>query len=105
MDGIHDLGGKHGFGGPWPSARRRASTIHRRAFEGFLRPIYQGGQLVGHERIYSDKLALAMQAAHDPHYRPNHAETEDEKPRVVFFAPQQYATCKEWEEAQERDQN
>ena len=83
---------------------RNEEEIHRRAFVGYLRPIFQGGQLVGHERVYSDKLALAMQAAHDPRYRPNHVETDDQKPQVVFFAPEVYESCEAWERAMAKNQ-
>ena len=105
---VYELRDEHpAFAQEWDDAialalARNEEEIHRRAFEGYLRPIYQGGQLVGHERVYSDKLALAMQAAHDPRYRPNHAETEDQKPQVVFFGPEVYESCEAWEAAMEK---
>lgn len=43
---------------------------HRRAVTGVLRPIYQGGKLVGHERIYSDRmLELKLKAKKPGEYR------------------------------------
>ncbi len=52
--------------------------------------------------MLSDKLALAMQAAHDPRYRSNHVETEDQKPQVVSVAPEVYESCEAWEAAMEK---
>ena len=76
---------------------RNEEEIHRRAFEGFLRPIFQQGQLVGHERVYSDTLALRMQSAHDPKYRSNKVEEVTQGPRVVFYFPEQIEDPEEWE--------
>lgn len=36
----------------------------QRAFEGCLRPVYQGGILVGYEQVYSDKLAEFLLRSH-----------------------------------------
>ena len=52
-------------------ARSRAlgkveDAIMRRAVEGVRRPVYQGGVLVGHERVYSDPLLLRLAARLDP---------------------------------------
>ena len=80
-----------------PRARRGA-----RPSPSLGRIAHRRSQLVGHERVYSDKLALAMQSAHDPRYRPNHAETEDQKPQVVFFGPEVYESCEAWEAAMEK---
>lgn len=38
----------------------------RRAFDGYEEPVYQGGQLVGVVRKYSDSLAQFMLRAHAP---------------------------------------
>lgn len=38
----------------------------RRAFEGTLKPVYQGGKLVGKVREYSDTLAIVLLKAHAP---------------------------------------
>jgi len=39
---------------------------YRRAVEGFERPVYQGGKLVGHERQYSDTLLCRLLEARRP---------------------------------------
>jgi hypothetical protein len=38
----------------------------KRAVEGTEKPVYQGGQLVGHVQEYSDTLTLALLKAHRP---------------------------------------
>jgi hypothetical protein len=38
----------------------------RRAFEGTERPVFQGGRLVGHERIFSDNLLALLLKARRP---------------------------------------
>jgi hypothetical protein len=44
----------------------------RRAFEGFDRPVYQKGELVGFEKIYSDSLmAMLLKARRPSVYREN----------------------------------
>ncbi len=43
-----------------------AAEIHRRAIEGVDEPVYQGGQLVGYKRRYSDALLLAHAKRHMP---------------------------------------
>jgi hypothetical protein len=44
----------------------------RRALEGVERPIYQQGNLVGYERVYSDRMLEILLKAHDPQkYRDN----------------------------------
>lgn len=43
-----------------------AAEIHRRAIEGVDEPVYQGGDLVGHKRKYSDALLLAHAKRHMP---------------------------------------
>lgn len=40
--------------------------VRRRAFEGYLRPVYQQGMLVGHTREFSDRLAEMMIRAGKP---------------------------------------
>lgn len=41
----------------------------RRAVEGTLRPVFQGGKLVGKVREYSDTLLIFLLKAHNPKYR------------------------------------
>ena len=36
------------------------SEIMRRGVDGYLRPIFHKGQIVGHERVYSDNLLLRL---------------------------------------------
>jgi hypothetical protein len=44
----------------------------RRASEGYLRPVFQRGQLIGHERCYSDSLlAMMLKARRPDRYREN----------------------------------
>lgn len=38
----------------------------RRGRDGYDRPVFQKGKLVGHERVYSDNLLLAELRKHDP---------------------------------------
>jgi hypothetical protein len=50
----------------------------RRAVDGVARPVYQGGKLVGAERVYSDTLLQFLLRAHRPErfserYRIEHA--------------------------------
>ena len=40
--------------------------VHRRAFSGTLKPVYQGGLKVGEIREYSDTLAIFLLKAHKP---------------------------------------
>lgn len=40
--------------------------LHRRAFDGTLKPVYQGGVKVGTVREYSDTLAIFLMKAHRP---------------------------------------
>jgi hypothetical protein len=42
--------------------------IARRAIEGVQKPIFQGGQLVGHVTEYSDSLLLALAKRRDPEH-------------------------------------
>jgi hypothetical protein len=43
--------------------------IRRRAIEGWLEPVYQGGELVGHVRKYSDPLLTLLAKSRDARYR------------------------------------
>lgn len=53
-------------------ADRLEQEAIRRAFEGWDRPIYQRGELVGHERVYSDSLMkLMLTAARPEKFREN----------------------------------
>ncbi|MBF0098390.1 MAG: hypothetical protein HQM04_13305 [Magnetococcales bacterium] len=45
------------------------AAAHQRAVDGWLEPIFQGGELVGHARRYSDSLLLALLKAKRPEYR------------------------------------
>jgi hypothetical protein len=50
--------------------------VRRRAFQGYERPIYQMGKLVGHETVYSDALAMTMLKAGAPEkYNPKTIQT------------------------------
>ena len=43
--------------------------VDRRAMEGFDKPIFQGGQQVGTQRVYSDNLLMFSVKQRDPSYR------------------------------------
>lgn len=43
-----------------------SAEIHRRAVKGVEEPVFQGGELVGHKRKYSDALLLAHAKRHMP---------------------------------------
>ncbi|WP_130470283.1 hypothetical protein [Candidatus Magnetaquicoccus inordinatus] len=45
-------------------------AARQRGVDGWQEPVYQGGQLVGTVRKYSDSLLLAMLRARKPEYRP-----------------------------------
>jgi hypothetical protein len=47
-------------------ADRLEGEAIRRGYEGFDRPVYQGGSLVGYERVYSDSLLKLMLSALKP---------------------------------------
>ncbi|MBF0098831.1 MAG: terminase [Magnetococcales bacterium] len=57
----------------------------RRGVEGVEEPVFQGGQLVGHIRKYSDSLLLALLRAKRPEYRP----TTQAQVAVVAPAPKE----------------
>lgn len=52
------------------------AELHRRAVEGTDRPIYQGGSLVGHERVYSDTLMALLIKRHRPELYRERSETK-----------------------------
>lgn len=51
------------------SVERMEDEARRRAVEGTLRPVFQGGDRVGQVREYSDTLLIFLLKAHDPKYR------------------------------------
>ena len=62
------------FADGWAEAERIAVEVmageaHRRAVDGTLRPVYQGGKKVGQVREFSDVLLIFLLKAHDPKYR------------------------------------
>jgi hypothetical protein len=72
-------------------ADRLESEAIRRAYEGFDRPVFQGGQLVGYERVYSDSLLKLMLSAVKPEkFRENinvSGQVEQIVRQVVGFDP------------------
>lgn len=59
------------FAAEWDDAIRSAidnaeGEMYRRAVDGTLKPIYQGGARVGSVREYSDTLLIFMLKAHKP---------------------------------------
>lgn len=58
----------------WDDAKEIANELllvegRRRAYEGVLRPIYQGGKLRGKVKDYSDTLLIFFIKAHNPEFR------------------------------------
>ena len=59
------------FAKSWDNAIEQATdaleaAARGRAIDGFQRPIYQRGELVGHETCYSDALMITLLKAHRP---------------------------------------
>lgn len=59
------------FAKGWEDAIEQATdalehAARTRAKDGYLRPVYQRGELVGHETCYSDALTIALLKAHRP---------------------------------------
>lgn len=59
------------FAKEWDDAMQQATdalehTARKRAMEGYKRPVFQRGELVGHEICYSDALTIALLKAHRP---------------------------------------
>jgi hypothetical protein len=59
------------FAKSWDDAIQQATdaleaAARGRAIDGFQRPIYQRGELVGHETCYSDALMITLLKAHRP---------------------------------------
>lgn len=53
------------FAAAWDDSLERSADVleaeaRRRAVEGVVKPIYQGGELVGTERVYSDTLLVVL---------------------------------------------
>ena len=64
------------FAAAWDDAVEQATDaleaeMRRRAFEGCLRPVFQGGVKVGEIREYSDRLAEVLLKGHRPKFREN----------------------------------
>ncbi|WP_130471770.1 hypothetical protein [Candidatus Magnetaquicoccus inordinatus] len=59
------------------------SEAFRRGVHGVDQPVYQGGQLVGHVRRFSDSLLLAMLRARVPAYRPSAPTAQPAAPAPV----------------------
>lgn len=62
---------KKDFAKRWDDAMEQATdaleaAARGRAIDGFQRPIYQRGELVGHETCYSDALMITLLKAHRP---------------------------------------
>lgn len=69
---VHKLRRKDkSFAKEWDDAMQQATdaleyTARKRAMEGYKRPVFQRGELVGHEICYSDALTIALLKAHRP---------------------------------------
>ena len=65
---------KYGFQKRYEAAQaqyleKMVLEVDRRAMEGFDKPIFQGGQQVGTQRVYSDNLLMFSVKQRDPSYR------------------------------------
>ena len=65
------------FAAAWEDALEQAidlleAEVYRRAYEGDLVPVYQGGQLVGHIRKTDTTLAIFLLKANRPHKYRDH---------------------------------
>jgi hypothetical protein len=74
------------FDAAWQKALETAielmeAEMHRRAFEGTLRPVFQGGELAGVVTEYSDTLAIFLAKAHRPEKYRERISVKDESPR------------------------
>jgi hypothetical protein len=78
------------FAAAWDDALRLGvEALHdeavRRARKGVRRPIYQGKELVGYVREYSDRLLMFLLNAHDPEkYADRHKTTIKGDPEHPF---------------------
>lgn len=59
------------FAAGWADAVEQATdnleaTARGRAMDGYQRPVYQRGKLVGHETVYSDRMTELLLKAHRP---------------------------------------
>jgi hypothetical protein len=55
----------------------------RRAFEGYDRPVYQRGVLVGYERVYSDSLLTTLLKARRPDRYREHIDVSGSVEQIV----------------------
>jgi len=69
---------------------------YRRAVEGVLEPVYQGGKLVGHKRAYSDGLLQTYLKAHHPKYKDKVA-IEGSVTAGVLVVPGVMTSQRQWE--------
>ena len=72
----------------WEAAMERGADIfedaaRKRAIEGTEKPVFQGGDLVGHVQEYSDMLMALLLKGKRPKYRDRQPEDEKDKTAVV----------------------
>lgn len=85
------------FAAKWDEAKRIAvermeDEARRRAVEGTLKPVFQGGALVGKVREYSDTLLIFLLKAHDPKYKDRqHVEVSGGTTQTHIYLPQKQA--------------
>lgn len=71
------------------------AEVHRRGVEGWDEPVYQKGELVGHKRVYSDRM-LEMQAKRFiPEYR-DKQQIDHNHSGGVLVVGEQPQSEKEW---------
>lgn len=97
------------FAARWSAALEFAvdsleEEARRRALEGTLKPVFQGGSLVGHVREYSDNLMNTLLKANRPEkYRDNHRLEVDAKGGVLVV-PGVAPSAQAWEQAASANQ-
>jgi len=71
---------------------------HRRAVEGVDRPIYQRGELVGTEKVYSDQLLAMLLKANKPDKYRENQKVEIEHKGGVLLIPASPEDSRTWQE-------
>jgi hypothetical protein len=85
------------FAAAWDSALDESTDelvgeMYRRAVQGTKKPVYQGGELVGHIQEYSDTLAIFLAKCHRRDVYGDKVQTDltsqGEKVQTVFYIPE-----------------
>ena len=76
---------------------RIEAEVHRRAIEGWEKPVYQKGELVGYVTEYSDKMLELLAKRHIPEYT-DRVAVDAKHSGGVMVIPQTAMTDEEWEQ-------